>query len=65
MAWAISKREVNGVPGGGPLVTIIMDAGEDVSGLPTGYAPGSVAIEADTDLPTYVLNASGEWTSID
>lgn len=65
MAWAISEMKTEGVPGGGPLVTIIMDAGEDVSGLPTGYAPGSVAIEADTDIPMYVLNASGEWTSID
>ena len=47
-----------------PLVTIVMDSSSDVSDLPTtGCAAGSIAIIADSDLPVYVLNASGTWTA--
>lgn len=65
MAWKISNFQTQGVAGDAPLVTIVCDAAADVSDLPTGYAPGSIAVVADSGLPTYVLNASGTWTSVD
>ena len=66
MAFAIVKKEVQGVQGADPIVTIIMDSTSDASDLPTaGCAPGSMAIAADSGMPTYMLNASGTWTSVD
>ncbi len=65
MAWAITNRETKGVDGEVAQVTIVCDAAADVADLPTGYAPGSIAVVADSGLPTYVLNASGTWASVD
>ena len=65
MAFAIVKKEVLGVQGGEPIVTIIMDAAADASDLPTtGCAPGSVAIVADSGKAEYMLNASGTWKAL-
>lgn len=66
MAFKIIKKDVVGVQGEDPIVTIVCDAASDVSDLPTtGCAAGSMAIVADSGLPTYVLNASGTWSSVD
>ena len=65
MAWAITNRETRGVDGDVPQVTIIMDSTSDASDLPTGYAPGSIAVVADSGMATYMLNASGSWVSVD
>lgn len=65
MAWKISNMQTAGVVGVAPQVTIVCDAASDVADLPTGYAPGSIAVVADSGLPTYVLNASGTWSSVD
>lgn len=65
MAWKISNIQTQGVAGDAAQVTIVCDATADVANLPTGYAPGSIAVVADSGLPTYVLNASGTWTSVD
>lgn len=64
MAWKISNIQTQGVPGDAPQVTIVCDADSDVSDLPTGYAPGSIAVVADSGMPAYMLNASGTWTSL-
>lgn len=65
MAWAITNRETRGVDGDVPQVTIVMDSTSDASDLPTGYAPGSIAVVADSGMATYMLNASGTWSSVD
>lgn len=49
-------------------ITAILDAASDLATLQaneTGLAPGSLAIIADAGLKSYVLNASGEWKSVD
>lgn len=49
-------------------ITAILDAASDLATLQaneTGLAPGSLAIIADAGLPSYALNASGEWKSVD
>lgn len=61
MAWKISNIQTQGVPGDAPQVTIVCDAAADVSDLPTGYAPGSIAIVAESGLPVYMLGVDGEW----
>ena len=65
MAWAITNRETVGVDGDVPQVTIVCDSTSDVSDLPTGYAPGSIAVVADSGMATYMLNASGSWVNVD
>ena len=65
MAWRITNRETKGVDGDVAQVVIVCDAEADVSDLPDTYAPGSIAVVADSGLPVYVLNASGEWASAD
>ena len=61
MAWKITNRETKGVDGDVPQVVIVCDAESDISDLPTTYAPGSIAVVADSGMPVYVLNASGTW----
>ena len=48
MAWKICNRYTRSVDGDVPQVTIVCDAESDVSDLPTTYAPGSIAVVADT-----------------
>lgn len=64
MAWAITNIQTQGVAGDAAQVTIVCDSSSDVSDLPTGYAPGSIAIVADTGSPAYMLNASGSWAAL-
>lgn len=61
MAWKVTNSEIKGVHGGEPQVTIIMDSADDVEDLPTGYAPGSIAICTGTGLPVYMLGVDGAW----
>ena len=62
MAWTISNKDVQGVQGGDPQVTIVCDSSSDVSDLPTtGIAPMSVAIVTGTGLTAYVFGADGAW----
>ena len=63
MAWKICNRYTRSVDGDVPQVTIVCDAESDVSDLPTTYAPGSIAVVADSGMPVYVLNASATWAS--
>ena len=61
MAWKITNRETKGVDGDVAQVVIVCDTESDISDLPTTYAPGSIAVVADSGLPVYLLNASGTW----
>ena len=62
MAWTITNKDVAGVQGGDPQVTIICSSADDVSDLPTaGIAPGSVAIVTGSGLAVYVFGADGAW----
>lgn len=45
----------------GVEITAILDTAGELDALGTNWAPGSIAFVADSGLPTYVLNASGEW----
>ena len=65
MAWKISNIQTQGVAGDAAQVTIVMDSTSDASDLPTGYAPGSIAVVADSGMATYMLNASGSWVNVD
>lgn len=49
---------------GGSEITALLDSASDLSSVGTDWAPGSFAVIADKGLPTYVLNASGEWKEI-
>lgn len=52
----------------GREITAVLDSEADLTTLQaneTGLAPGSLAIIADAGLPSYALNASGEWKSTD
>lgn len=64
MAWKISNIHTQGVPGDAAQVTIVCDAAADVADLPTGYAPGSLAIVAESGMPVYMVDASGEWADV-
>ena len=48
----------------GTEITAILDAASDLTVLGTDYAPGSIAIVADSGAATYMLNASGTWKEI-
>lgn len=48
----------------GQEITAILDSASDLTALGTSYAPGSIAIVADSGAPTYMLNASGVWKEI-
>ena len=62
MSWKIMNKEVLGVQGGDPQVTIYMDSTADASDLPTtGIAAGSIAICTDTGLPVYIFGVDGSW----
>ena len=61
MAWKLTNIQTVGVVGDVPQGTFSCDSKADVNDLPTTYAPNSIAIIADTDLPVAVLNASQEW----
>lgn len=52
----------------GREITAVLDSTSDLEDLIAGegtLAPGSIAIIADAGLPSYALNASGEWKSVD
>lgn len=52
----------------GREITAVLDSDADLEDLIAGegtLAPGSIAIVADAGMPTYVLNASGAWVSVD
>ena len=49
---------------GKQYVEIVMDSAEDADNLPSGYAPGSLAVAADDGLPCWMMNASGEWKRV-
>ena len=62
MAWTISNKDVAGVQGGDPQVTIVCDSSSDISNLPTaGIAPMSVAIVTGLSLSAYVFGADSSW----
>lgn len=65
MSWKISNIQTQGVAGDAAQVTIVCDSTSDVSDLPETYAPGSIAVVADSGMATYMLNASGSWVSVD
>lgn len=69
MAYKIIRDNCNDEQVGHEIVAIL-DSAADLEALSElkvpvcgrrYAAPGSLAIVADKDLPTYVLNASGEW----
>ncbi len=69
MAYKIIRDNCNDEQVGHEIVAILDSAADlaalselkvPVCGRPYA-APGSLAIVADSGLPTYVLNASGEW----
>lgn len=45
-------------------ITAVLDAPSDLEALGTDYPPGSIAIVADTGVPTYMMNASGMWKEV-
>lgn len=52
----------------GREITAVLDSTSDLATLIASegtLAPGSIAIVADSGMPTYILNASGEWMSVD
>lgn len=63
--WTITNVMRETVTGNVPQVVISCDSADDVANLPTDYSPNSVAIIADTGLPVAILNASGQWVTID
>ena len=48
----------------GDEITAVLDSAADLNALSTDWAPGSVAVVADTGVPCYMLNASGVWKEI-
>ena len=48
----------------GTEISAVLDSVDDLASLGTNYAPGSMAVIADSGAPTYMLNASGEWKRI-
>ena len=48
----------------GTEITAILDSTDDLTSLGSDYAPGSIAIVADSGVPSYMLNASLEWKRI-
>ena len=54
----------NAVVNGGEIITAVLDSSDDLVTLGTGYCAGSIAMVADKGVPSYMLNASGEWKEI-
>lgn len=48
----------------GREITAVLDSVSDLASLGTDFAPGSIAMVADKGVPSYMLNASGEWKEI-
>lgn len=46
------------------VVNLVADTDDDISSLPTHYAPGSTCFVIDTST-TYMLNGSKEWIAIE
>lgn len=63
MAYKIIRDEQNKYQLGREIEAVL-DSVADLDSLGTNYAPGSVAIVADKGVPSYMLNASGEWKEI-
>lgn len=49
---------------GREIITAVLDSSDDLVTLGTGYCAGSIAMVADKGVPSYMLNASGEWKEI-
>ena len=66
MAYSITKRTLVRYQNGHEIVeiTAVLDSVSDLASLGTDFAPGSIAMVADKGVPTYMLNASGEWKEI-
>ena len=65
MAYKIIKTEQSYLgKAGHPIIVAILDSADDLEALGVNYSPGSVAIVADKGVPSYMLNASGEWKEI-
>ena len=66
MAYSITKRTLVRYQNGHEIVeiTAVLDSVSDLSSLGTDFAPGSIAMVADKGVPSYMLNASGEWKEI-
>ena len=45
-------------------ITAVLDSPSDLEALGTNYPPGSIAMVADVGVPTYMMNASGEWKEV-
>ena len=45
-------------------ITAVLDSADDLNELGTEYAAGSIAMVADAGVPTYMMNASGEWKAV-
>lgn len=48
----------------GTEITAVLDSTDDLTSLGNDYTPGSMAMVADSGLPTYMLNASLVWKEI-
>lgn len=67
MAYKITDREfVIRENGGDPIfrITAVLDSASDLEALGTEHAAGSIAMVADKGVPSYMLNASGEWKEV-
>ena len=66
MAYSITKRTLVRYHNGHEIdeITAMLDSVSDLSSLGTDFAPGSIAMVADKGVPSYMLNASGEWKEI-
>lgn len=66
MAYKITDSEFVSRENDKPIfrITAVLDSTADLDELGTDYAAGSVAMVADTGVPTFMMNASGEWKSI-
>lgn len=60
MAYKIIRTQTNDEQTG-VEITAVLDSAADLTELGNSWAPGSVAVVADTGLPVYMMNASGEW----
>ena len=66
MAYSINKMILYRYQNGKEIVeiTAVLDSVSDLASLGTDFAPGSIAMVADKGVPSYMLNASGEWKEI-
>ena len=63
MAYKIIRDENNKYQMGREI-TAVLDSSADLVTLGTDYCAGSIAMVADKGVPSYMLNASGEWKEI-